>query len=220
MGKSWFKLVIFDLDGTLVNTLDDIADSANEVLEYFGIPKVSNRQVKYAVGCGVDNFFINLTKKPIDIEDAKKQFTKHYLKNLIKKSKLYSGMLNVLQELKKKKIHMYVVSNKPQIFSERLLELLGIKKYFRKVIGINGREKKRLKPSPYYIKEIIAQSKVKPGRAVIIGDGKTDILAGRNSGISSCAVLYGFRKYMELKKYCPDFYIKKPKDILKIIDSC
>lgn len=217
MEKNRFKLIIFDLDGTLVNTLDDIADAANRTLAYFGIPKASKNRVKYAIGSGVDSFFVKLKIKQADIKKAEVQFTKNYIENLTKKSKLYPGIISVLRELKRKKTILYVVTNKPQIFSEKILKNLGIRKYFKKIIGGNGREKNRLKPSPYYIKKILLRGGVKSGSALIVGDSKTDILAAKNSKISSCAVLYGFRKYSELKKYHPDFYIKKPTDILKII---
>ena len=215
--KNNFQLIIFDIDGTLVDTLDDIRDSANKVLKNFGIKKASKEKIKYAVGSGVDNFFSNLAVRVRDIEKAKKLFTESYFINLTNKSKLYSGVLGVLRELKKKKIILYVVSNKPQIFSEKLLKMLKVKKYFKKIIGINSEEKKRLKPSAFYIKKILLKEKVLPSEALIVGDSKTDILAAKNSGIFSCAVLYGFRNFKELKKYNPDFFIKKPIDILNII---
>lgn len=215
--KNNFQLIIFDIDGTLVDTLDDIRDSANKVLKHFGLKKASKEKIKYAVGSGVDNFFSNLAVCVRDIEKAKKLFTESYLINLTNKSKLYPQMFHVIKELKKKKIILYVVSNKPQIFSEKLLKMLKVKKYFKKIIGINGDEKNRLKPAPYYIKKILLKEKVKSEKAMIVGDSKTDILAAKNSKIFSCAVLYGFRNFKELKKYNPDFFIKKPIDILRIL---
>lgn len=221
MEKSRFKLVIFDLDGTLVNTLDDMTNAANRTLVYFGMPEVSKNHVKYAIGSGIDNFFNELTDKQINIKKAGVQFAKNYLKNLTRKSRLYSGIIDVLQALKRKKTILYVVTNKPQVFSEKVLKNLRIKKYFKKIIGAKGSakagEKERLKPSPYYIKKILKKEKIKPGEALIIGDSKTDVLAAKNAKTVSCAVLYGFRKYEELKKYHPDFFIKKPMEILKII---
>lgn len=215
--KNNFQLVIFDIDGTLVDTLDDIRDSANKVIRHFGLKKASKEKIKYAVGSGVDNFFSNLGVGVRDIKKAKKLFTESYLINMTNKSKLYPRMLYILKELKKRKIILYVVSNKPQIFSEKLLNMLKIKKYFKKIIGINSEEKKRLKPSAFYIKKILLKEKVRPAEALIVGDSRTDILAAKNSKISSCAVLYGFRTFEELKKYNPDFFIKKPVDILNII---
>ncbi|HAX62161.1 MAG TPA: hypothetical protein DCX95_06400 [Elusimicrobia bacterium] len=215
--KNNFQLIIFDIDGTLVDTLDDIRDSANKVLKYFGLKKASKEKIKYAVGSGVDNFFSKLAVRVRDIEKAKKLFTEIYLKNLTTKSKLYPQMLHVIKELKKRKIILYVVSNKPQVFSEKLLKVLKVKKYFKKIIGINSEEKKRLKPAPYYIKKILLKEKIKSEKTMIVGDSKTDILAAKNSKIFSCAVLYGFRTFKELKKYNPDFFIKKPIDVLDII---
>ncbi|MDO8734206.1 MAG: HAD-IA family hydrolase, partial [Elusimicrobiota bacterium] len=175
--KNNFQLIIFDIDGTLVNTLDDIRDSANKVLKHFWIKKASKEKIKDAVGSGVDNFFSNLGVNVRDIGNAKKLFTESYLINLTNKSKLYPRMLHVIRELKKKKIILYVVSNKPQIFSEKLLKMLKIKKYFKKIIGINSEEKKRLKPSAFYIKKIFLKEKVRPSEVLIVGDSKTDILA-------------------------------------------
>ncbi|MBI5572969.1 MAG: HAD family hydrolase [Elusimicrobia bacterium] len=215
--KNNFQLIIFDIDGTLVNTLDDIRDSANKVLKHFGIKKASKEKIKHSVGSGVDNFFSNLHVKDSNIKSAKKLFSENYLKNLTVKSKLYSGMLGVLKELKKEKIILYVVSNKPQIFSEKLLKMLKVKKYFKKIIGINSEEKKRLKPSAFYIRKILLKEKILPSEALIVGDSKTDILAAKNSKIFSCAVLYGFRKYGELEKYNPDFYVRKPVELMDII---
>jgi phosphoglycolate phosphatase len=217
VNKKKIKLVIFDLDGTLVDTLDDITDSANKILKRFDIPEATKEQVKYAVGSGVINFFVSLTNKKIDIKKARLQYTKQYLKNLSKKSRIYPGMLNVLKELKRREISLYVVSNKPQIFTSKLLKELKIEKYFKEIIGINSEEKKRLKQSPYYLKRILLKEKINPKNALIIGDSKTDILSAKNTKMYSCAVLYGFRKYEELKKYRPNYYIRKPMDILKII---
>ena len=215
--KNNFQLIIFDIDGTLVDTLDDITASANKVLKYFGLKKASKEEIKYAVGGGVDNFFLNLHVNSSNIKIAKKLFSEDYLKNITKKSKLYSGTLDVLKELKRRKIILYVVSNKPQVFSEKLLKMLKVKKYFKKIIGINSEEKRRLKPAPYYIKKILLKEKVKSEKAMIVGDSKTDILAAKNSKIFSAAVLYGFRNFKELKKYNPDFFIKRPIELLKII---
>lgn len=218
LNKNRFDLIIFDLDGTLVDTLDDLTYSVNKVLEDFGIAKASKEQVQSAIGRGAVNLFSKLTNNTIDIKKAKLQFTRHYSKNLVKKSKLYPGILSILKELRKRNIILYVVSNKAHIFTRKLLKDIKIGKYFSGIIGINSEEKERLKPSPYYIKKILSKEKIKPENALIIGDSKTDILAAKNSKVYSCAALYGYRPTEELRKHKPDFYIKKPLDILKIIN--
>lgn len=208
-----FKLFIFDLDGTLVNTLDDITDAVNAVLRKNNIRPVSTDRVRLGIGKGVDFLFRTVAGSKVSPAEAKKLFKYFYSRHLTDRSVLYPGILAVLKLLRKKKKKIHMLSNKPHNFSERILMDLSIRKYFDLIKGINGTEKEKLKPSPYYVLRSIKIEKVLPYQTVVIGDTYTDILSARNAGAFSCAALYGFRSYSELKKYKPDFYVRKPSEL-------
>jgi phosphoglycolate phosphatase len=204
------RLIIFDLDGTLVDTLEDIAHSVNFTLGRLGRPLLHLDTVRQYVGDGLEK----LLSRALDghsehLADAKTIYTDHQRRYLVVNSRLYPGVVETLEHFRS--IPLAVVTNKTLEFSEPLLDKLGIRHYFRTIIGADSGLP--LKPAPDAFLTIIRGLAVQKERTVVVGDGTTDIHAGKAAGITTCAVTYGFRSEEELRKAGPDHVIRSFPEI-------
>lgn len=198
-------LIIFDLDGTLVDTLEDIAHSVNFTLGRLGRPLLHLDTVRQYVGDGLEMLLTRALNGHTDIlADAKAIYTDHQRKYLVINSHLYPGVHETLEHFRS--LPMAVVTNKTLEFSEPLLEQLGIRSYFGAIIGADSGLP--LKPAPDAFLSIMKSLLVAKEHTVVVGDGTTDILAGRAAGITTCAVTYGFRSETELRLAGPDHVIR------------
>ncbi|HEY5648986.1 MAG TPA: HAD-IA family hydrolase, partial [Nitrospiria bacterium] len=183
------ELLIFDLDGTLADTKEDLADCVNRALREVGLREKSREVIYSYVGSGVRS----LIRQALDeepgpkFEDAIGVFRKYYLKHLLDKTRLYPGMAGVLDHFDHKR--KAVVTNKPQVFTDKILSGLKVTERFEIIVG--GENGHPLKPDPKMILEVLNHTGVEAGRAVMIGDGLNDILAARAAGVPCCAVGYG-----------------------------
>jgi phosphoglycolate phosphatase len=197
-------LFIFDLDGTLVDTLEDITASVNFTLQKLGRPVISVDKVREYVGDGMTMLLLRaLGGRDELIEDAKGVFTVHHSRNLAARSRLYPGVRETLEHFRS--LPLAVVTNKVREFSVPLLDGLGILPYFMSVIGADAGLP--LKPAPDAFLSILRETGVPPELAAVVGDGTTDIAAGRAAGITTCAVTYGFRSEAQLRAAGPDHVI-------------
>jgi phosphoglycolate phosphatase len=198
------RLLIFDLDGTLVNTIEDITESVNFTLGRLGSPPLPGERVRRYVGDGIEE----LMKRSLGgtterVADAVAIYKEHHRRNLMVRSRVYPGVLETLDYFKP--LPMSIISNKTMEFVESLINRLGIAAYFNPVIGADlGLP---LKPAPDAVLKILSDSGVPRERAVMVGDGTTDIRAGKAAGVMTCAVTYGFRSEDELRKAGPDYVI-------------
>ena len=201
-----FDLLIFDLDGTLVDTRQDLTNSVNCVLQNFGLPKLQLTEVMHFVGDGLHKLMERTlqSQDPKRLNEAIALFRDHYREHCLDVSRLYDGAQEALNHFREKK--MAVISNKPDEFALAILKGLGVDHYFNIILG--GDSQPELKPSPASILYILEELKVEPGRAVIIGDGTTDIEAGRRAGIHTCAVTYGYRGREVLAQAQPEIMIE------------
>ena len=197
-------LLICDLDGTLVDTLEDIAQSLNFTLGSLGRPQLTLDRVRHFVGDGMAMLLTRALGGRTDLlEEAKDIYSGHHGRNLVVRSRLYPGVRETLEHFRP--LPMAVVTNKTLAFSEPLLEKLGIRPFFRVIIGADAGLP--LKPAPDAFQKIMKDLGVPKERTAVVGDGTTDILAGRAAGITTCAVTYGFRSEEELRKAGPDHVI-------------
>ncbi len=203
-------LLIFDLDGTLANTLQDITASVNHTLGRLGRSPLPIETVSRYVG---DSLELLLTRalggQSGPIEDAVALYLEHHRRNLVVSTFLYPAVKETLEYFKS--LPMAVITNKAREFSEPLLDQLGIRQYFRMIIGAdNGLP---LKPAPDSILKILNEVNVAKERTAIVGDGITDVRAGKAAGIMTCSVTYGFRSEEELRKNGPNYVIHELSEL-------
>lgn len=207
-------LLIFDLDGTLAETRQDLTNAVNYAMKQLDRPQLDLATVTSYVGNGVNKLLERALQEftPEEFEKARESFHEFYSAHLLDTTQLYPGVREVLEHYSYKK--MAVLSNKSHPYTETIVEKLGIKSYFQVVIGSQpGMERK---PSPQSIVGILQQLAVAPGRAVIIGDTASDIDAGKAAGIHTCAVSFGFRSAEELRFHQPDFLIREALELKDI----
>ncbi len=206
-------LLIFDLDGTLVNTLEDIAASVNHTLERLGRSPLPLETVGRCVGDGLTMLLERALDGRADrLAEAKALYIEHHRQNLVVSTSLYSGVRETLEHFRS--LPMAVITNKDREFSEPLLTRLGIMQYFKLIIGADAGLP--LKPAPDSILKIINDCGVAKERAVIVGDGTTDIRAGKAAGITTCSVTYGFRSEDELRAAGPDYMVHDFSELKKL----
>jgi phosphoglycolate phosphatase len=199
-------LIIFDLDGTLVNTLEDLTASLNFALTKLGRTPVPLDRVRQYVGDGLTLLMSRaLGDRQELLDDARGIFTVHYSRNLAVRSRLYPGVRETLEHFRS--IPLAVVTNKTRELSAPLLETLGIRPFFRMLIGAD--DGLPLKPAPDAIEKILRDLSVPRERAAVVGDGTTDIRAGKAAGVTTCAVTYGFRSEEQLREAGPDHVIRE-----------
>ncbi len=213
------KAIIFDLDGTLTDTLCDLADAVNYVLASYGYPTHKTESYKYFVGNGIYNLNKNAFPKGTEekiISDAVESFIAYYRVHYLDKTKPYDGIIQLVQDLKKKGIKLAVCSNKVQEMTERVVEKFfgGI---FSEVVGQSDRFP--IKPHPAAPKHIMEKLGVTPSQTVFIGDSGVDMKTGKNAGCVSLGVLWGFRTEEELRENGADFIAQSPCDILNLIEK-
>ncbi|MFQ5652530.1 MAG: HAD family hydrolase [bacterium] len=200
-------LLIFDLDGTLVDTRQDITNSVNFVLTELGVPNLSLQQVQQRVGDGVRKLLQRSLPEHLHhrIEEALPLFKEHYGQHLLAHSCFYPGVLDMLDHFIAKK--MAIISNKPAAFTRTVVEGLGVSDRFTAILG--GDSLLARKPDPQPILYILRELDVPPGAAVMIGDSPSDVVAGRAAGVLTCAVTYGFRSPELLSAARPHFMIDR-----------
>lgn len=216
------KCVIFDLDGTLVNTIDDLGLACDYLLRESGIePKWSQEDYKGFVGNGakllVDRAFDHKLS-PEELEEQYKLFKIKYNEIKMNHVYVYEGMLDVVKTLKENGIKLVVCTNKPDVAAKGMVEALFGAEIFDMVLGMTDDVPK--KPDTAMPNIILNCIGVKASDCVWIGDSSVDVESAKNLGCRCVAVTWGFRSFGSLFKCYPDLIIDKPKDILKIFDFC
>lgn len=211
------KLYIFDLDGTLVNSIYDLADSMNAVLEESGFPTYDEESYKLFVGNGT----VKLVERTLparyrteeNIAAYHRKFTDEYNKRCTNKTKPYDGVIDAVKALKDTGAKLAVASNKPHKFAELIVNSLFGEGLFDVIMG--KKDGVPTKPSPDIINAILNDLGVRRAETVMVGDSEVDVKTAQNSGIRCIGVLWGFRTAEELEKAGADFIAQKPEDILK-----
>lgn len=207
--------VFFDLDGTLINSSRDIAISANYVLEKLGFPKLDEEEIVKHIGYGGENLLRNIL--PINdnniLNEAVEMFRKYYFSNPVIYTKPYELIPEILESLKEQGKKIAVITNKYFDISKEILEKLDIFQYIDLLLG--GDSVKNKKPHSEPVLKAMESLNVKT--PVIIGDSETDIKSGKNAGIKTVLVEYGFGKIDLAKSFNPDFIVRNTKELREIL---
>jgi phosphoglycolate phosphatase len=210
------KLLIYDLDGTLIDSRADIAHSVNWMLKQLGFKELELSAISGHVGEGVAHLMKSVLKLSSGrdeeklVERAVKLYRGRYAEHLLDQTKLYPSVKGVLEHFKSRQ--QAVITNKPEGFSRQILKALGVGYYFFRIVG--GDQAIAKKPSPGSVFELMRSLGVEAREAVFIGDSEIDIQTGKNAGIYTIGVTYGFKTKEHVENARPDFVYHDLNELL------
>lgn len=210
------KAVIFDLDGTLLDTLEDLTDSVNYILWKHGMPERTIDEIRSFIGNGVPTLIARSVPCNTDAETVKicvSEMMEYYKEHAEIKTKPYEGITELLEELSNRNIATAVVTNK----AEEAAKILCKAKFgdiFDLVIGDNGKDK--LKPAPDNVFRAMRELNLEKNEVLYVGDSDVDMITAENAGLESVGVTWGFRDENVLRKNGADHIINNPADLLKL----
>ena len=209
-------LLIMDFDGTLTDSIPPAITAIQKMLKTLGLPFKSKEQINKYVGYGEIPLMEGSigSKDPALMKKAMKLYEDIYMKEGIKKVALYPHVSKFLEYFKDKP--KIIVSNKKDIFIKMILKNLKLSKHFKEVHG--GDTMPCLKPDPYAINMMAKKYRIKKDRILFIGDMTVDIETGKNAGVRTCAVTYGFDSMDKLKKHKPDIMINDLMELKGLIE--
>ena len=215
------KLIIFDLDGTLLNTIGDLAIGCDHMLSLRDLPGHTYEEYCTFVGNGIMRLVERALPEELRTEEyvkaARKDFVDYYIEHIDQKSVPYEGITELIEELQAKGAKLAVASNKFQAGTEKL-----IKKFFPNIdfVEICGnREGVPLKPDTALVDIILEKAGVERNRVAMVGDSGVDIQTARNAGITSVGVGWGFRSVEELKENRADHIVSSVEELRRVLEE-
>ncbi|MBU2540410.1 MAG: HAD family hydrolase [Candidatus Omnitrophica bacterium] len=207
------KLVIFDLDGTLIDAYEAIESSFNFTMKKLGLPTKSKSVIKRAVGWGDKKLLSPFVPKKA-LNSALRIYRAHHRESLPKKSRLFSGVRKLLGRLSSR-YHLAVASNRPTRFSKIILKALNINKYFSFLLC--GDRLKRGKPHPEILRKILRYFRMQHDEAIYVGDMAIDVQTANSAKIKSIIVTTGSSSLYEIKREAPYQIISNIKQLEKLL---
>jgi phosphoglycolate phosphatase len=198
-------LLIFDLDGTLIDSEKDLTDAVNATRTWHGLAPLPNDIISSYVGNGAPVLIRRAFPHAAQDELLRllRHFLDHYREHMLDSTVLYPGVREALDELHGADVPLAVLTNKPVRFSIRLIEGLGLEAHFFRVYGGNSFEEK--KPHPIGINTLMAEAGAPQDRTVMVGDSAVDVRTARNAGVKACGVSWGFQ---------PETFREAPPDLV------
>lgn len=213
------KLVIFDLDGTLLNTIADLAHSTNHALNKLGYPTHEIEKYNFMVGNGIDKLFERALpegeKSKENVLRVRKEFVPYYDVHNADDSRPYSGIPELLAYLQTSGIQIAVASNKYQAATQKLIDHYFPEIHFIAVFG--QREGVKVKPDPTVVFDILEIAKVTKEEVLYVGDSGVDMQTAANAGVTACGVTWGFRPRAELEEFSPQYIVDTAEEIKCLI---
>lgn len=213
-----FTHVIFDLDGTVLDTLQDLADSVNWVCERFGWPTHQPEKYRYFAGNGVGKMLERATPPEAKIpgvwEQVQEQFYAYYALHKQDNTCPYAGMPGVIERLKEQGVSIAVLTNKPNEPARAVME-----HYYPGMFPFvqGAMPDLPVKPDPTLLKRLMERMGAKPETTLFVGDSNVDIQTAKNGGLHSCGVLWGFRTREELEREGATYIVSTPEELVPII---
>lgn len=213
------ELVIFDLDGTLLDTIGDLAVACNAVLALRGLPQHTYDEYCRFVGNGIMRLVERALPEELRIPDTvaavRADFVKYYTEHIDTRTKPYAGIPELVAGLVRRGVRMAVASNKFQAGTEKLVRLFFPDVAFAAVLG--QRVGVPLKPDPAVVEEILALTGVAKGRVLYVGDSGVDMQTAAAAGVRSVGVTWGFRERRELEQTGAEHIVDVPGEILNLL---
>lgn len=211
------RLLIFDLDGTLVDSEKDLALSVNAVRNEMGFKPLPIARIASYVGQGVQALIRRAVGESASekvVERVTTRFLEYYRDHMLDHTVPYPGVREALDGLRAKKLA--VLTNKPVVFSRKMLAGLGLARYFAFIYGGNSFGQK--KPDPVGVFKLLNDLKIPPEAAMVVGDSDTDVLTGRNAGVWTCGVTYGIGS-RSLKATPPDLLVRDMRELPALLNG-
>ena len=216
-----YKSVIFDLDGTLLNTIADLGNAVNQALVQLGLPTWTMEDYRWKVGNGVMKLFERSLpeelRTPIYINKVKDLFTPYYEAHGRDATRPYSGIPELLSSLAAAGACLAVASNKYDAAVKKLIPFYFPETPWAAVCG--NREGQPVKPDPAIVNAIIAAGGMRRETTLYVGDSNVDIRTAHNAGIAACGVTWGFRPRTELEAEHPEYLADRPEEIFRIVEG-
>lgn len=214
-----YRCVIFDLDGTLLNTLDDLADAGNYALRKLGFPAHDVEEYKYYVGNGIPKLIQRILPSESSHEmcdKAQRLFSEYYSSHSMDKTRPYDGIYDLLSRLVDDGIKIGIATNKDHDFAEKLVHV-----FFGDMVSVvlGRKDGSPKKPDPFSVNCIMEMLNAGKSNTLYAGDSNVDMETALNADLASCGVLWGFRTEKELRESGARFIAKTPNDLYQIINQ-
>ncbi|MDO7138964.1 HAD family hydrolase [Algibacter lectus] len=213
-----YKAIIFDLDGTLVNSIEDIADAMNTVLKSYNYPTHSYENYKNLVGSGIKNLVVNALpeyhRSELEINTCFEAMMKVYSLHCTNKTKPYKNIIELLNRLKSKQLKLGILSNKADVLTKKVVSTLFID-YFEIVLGLKIEADK--KPNPNVALEICMLLDALPKETIFVGDTNIDMQTANNANMLAVGVAWGFRDKKELIDNGAKHILNTPMDLVALL---
>ncbi len=213
------KTVLFDLDGTLLNTLTDLSNSVNYALNSHHLPQRTELEVRSFLGNGIHNLIEKSVPEntPSELlEDVFQSFKSYYLQHGLDSTAPYPGIISLLKALQQKSVKMAIISNKVDTAVQQLN-----KKFFSDYIGIAIGEKPQIrrKPAPDSVLLAIKALDANPATTLYVGDSEVDYETAHSAGIRCALVTWGFRDRLDLEDLHADYYVNSSHELMAVISE-
>ena len=215
-----YKLVVFDLDGTLADTIEDLKNSVNDALEKNSLPIHSSEEYKTFVGNGADKMVelaSGYEKGTKVFENIKSGFESYYAEHTCDCTKPYDGMAELLETLHELNIKTAVLSNKPTVYVPKVVEKLYPEHKFEFMLGQS--EEFPRKPNPSALLFMMNELGIEKCETLYVGDSNVDVITAHNGGVKVCGVSWGFRPVSELKETGADIVVDNAEELLEVIKA-
>lgn len=213
--KNKIKLLVFDLDGTLIDSHEDIVSAVNQTLAFFEIQALSPEEIRDSIGSGIFNLILKTLEenKISQIDLAARLYSQNYRECMLQKTSVYSGVSELLEGLKE--WPKVILTNKSNDFVRPIIEKLKLENHFIKFYGKESFVKN--KPDPFPVFKIAEEFGVNPEEVMIVGDSDIDIRAGKQAKAWAIGVSYGYGDIEKMKCEKADFIVHQAKEILDLL---